>query len=231
MPKRCFCSDGRRFSGFATPIAFCAIKPCTAHDMNQVIDPIIQKYGGHHSEKLFYHIDAITVNNQPADYYIGQTGDIRCMMHIIALQRDDWTCYAKSIFGRDIDQISIYPSSFFTLHHIKESLHKTSGTLISIGQYHTKRIVFSQGMYKTCEMLDLGWQVLKDIYAENNIRDFFDASKAAIEEEVVQRTCRALSTLLCRYASTPTPLVQHIWRCFVSDIVHNEFFMDMFSHS
>ncbi len=230
--KKMLLLDEQRFSRFATPIAFCAIKPCTAHDMNQVIDPIIQKYGGHHSEKLFYHIDAITVNNQPADYYIGQTGDIRCMMHIIALQRDDWYT-AKSIFGRDIDQISIYPSSFFTLHHIKESLHKTSGTLISIGQYHTKRIVFSQGMYKTCEMLDLGWQVLKDIYAENNIRDFFDASKAAIEENsyakgLVEHSVRFyVDMLLRRLRSYNTSGDVFL----VSDIVHNEFFMDMFSHS
>jgi hypothetical protein len=85
------------------------------------------------------------------------------MIHIIALQRDD-RYSAKSIFGKHIDQVSIYPASFFTLHHIKQALGKQKGTLLSIGQYYTKRIVFSNGIYKTCEVLDLGWQVLKDIY-------------------------------------------------------------------
>ena len=102
------------------------------------------------------------------------------MIHVIALQRDDWYI-AKSVFGKDIEQVSIYPSSFFTLHHIKQSLNKQNGTLLSIGQYHSKRIVFINGMYQTCEMLDLGWQVLKDIYTENNIRDFFDADSHEVQ--------------------------------------------------
>ena len=37
-------------------------------------------------------------------------------------------------------------------------------------------------MYQTCEMLDLGRQVLKDIYTENNIRDFFDADANSVQE-------------------------------------------------
>ena len=53
------------------------------------------------------------------------------MMHIIALQRDD-RYQAKSVFGKQIDQISIYPASFFALHHIKQALHKQYGTLLSI---------------------------------------------------------------------------------------------------
>jgi hypothetical protein len=95
--KKVLLLDEQRFTWFATPIAFCTLKPCTTQDMYKVIDPIVQKYGGHSTEKLFYHIDNITVNGQEADFYIGQTGDIRCMLHVIALQRDDWYI-AKSVF-------------------------------------------------------------------------------------------------------------------------------------
>lgn len=230
--KKVILLDEQRFSRFATPIAFCALKPCTAQDMYQVIDPIVQKYGWHHSEKLFYHIDAITVNWQEVDYYIWQKWDIRCMIHVIALQRDDWYI-AKSVFWKDIEQVSIYPSSFFTLHHIKQSLNKQNGTLLSIWQYHSKRIVFSNGMYQTCEMLDLGRQVLKDIYTENNIRDFFDANASSVQENtyakwlVEQSVKFYVDMLLRRLRSYNTT-----WDIFlVSNIVHNEFFMDMFSKS
>jgi hypothetical protein len=95
--KKVLLLDEQRFTWFATPIAFCTLKSCTTQDMYKVIDPIVQKYGGHSTEKLFYHIDNITVNGQEADFYIGQTGDIRCMLHVIALQRDDWYI-AKSVF-------------------------------------------------------------------------------------------------------------------------------------
>jgi hypothetical protein len=198
--------------------------------MYQVIDPIVNKYGGHHSEKLFYHIDAITVNGKDVDYYIGQTWDIRCMIHIIALQRDD-RYSAKSIFGKNIDQVSIYPASFFTLHHIKQALGKQNGTLLSIGQYYTKRIVFSNGIYKTCEVLDLGWQVLKDIYGENNIRDFFDASKTSIQENqyakgLVEQSVSFYVDMLLRWLRSYNT-VGDIF--LVSNLVHNEFFMDTFS--
>ena len=71
--KKILLLDEQRFTWFATPLAFCAVKPCTVQDINHVIDPIINKYGGHTTEKLFYHLDGITVNGEPADYYIGQT--------------------------------------------------------------------------------------------------------------------------------------------------------------
>lgn len=230
--KKALLLDEQRFSRFATPIAFCTTKPCTAQDMYLVIDPIINTYWWHHSEKLFYHIDSITVNWEEQDYYIGHTGDIRCVLHVIALQRDDWYI-AKSVFGKDIEQVRMYPASFFTLHHIKHTLGKMQWTLLSIGQYHTKRIVFQNGMYKTCEVLDLWWQVLKDIYTENNIRDFFDAKINDVEGNtyakwLVEQSVKFYVDMLLRWLRS----YQTTWDIFlVSDIIHNEFFMDMFSRS
>jgi hypothetical protein len=75
--------------------------------------------------------------------------------------------------------------------------------------------------------------VLKDIYAENNIRDFFDASKVSVQENVyakglVEQSVRFyVDMLLRRLRSYNTSGDVFL----VSDIVHNEFFMDMFSHS
>lgn len=228
--KKVILLDEQRFSRFATPIAFCAIKPCTTNDMYQVIDPIIQKYGWHHSEKLFYHIDAVSVNWQDTDFYIGAVGDIRCMVYVIALQRDD-RYIAKSVFGKSIEQVSMYPSSFFTLHHIKQSLNKQNGTLLSIWQYHSKRIVFANGIYKTCEVLDLGRQVLKDIYTENNIRDFFDEQASSIESNtyakwLVEQSVKFYVDMLLRWLRSYNTTGDVF---LVSNVVHNEFFMDMFS--
>lgn len=228
--KKILLLDEQRFSWFATPLAFCAVKPCTVQDINKVIDPIITKYGWHTTEKLFYHIDGITVNGEATDYYMWKTWDIRCMMHIIALQRDDWYI-AKSAFGKEIEQIRIYPSSFFTLHHIKQALHKDTGTLLVIGQYYTKRIVFTNGKYQTCEMLDLGWQVLKDIYGENNIRDFFAATKSEVSENtyaasLVEQSVRFYVDMLIRWLRS-TQTTGNVF--LVSDLVQNEYFMDMFS--
>lgn len=230
--KKVLLLDEQRFSWFATPIAFCALEPCTAQDMYQVIDPIIQKYWGHHAEKLFYHIDTITVNWQDVDYYIGQTWDIRCVLHVIALQRDDWYI-AKSVFGKEVSQVRMYPSSFFTLHHIKQALHKHHGTLLAIWQYHTKRIVFAHWMYKTCETLDLWRQVLKDIYIENNIRDFFDAKNDDLAGNMyakwlIEQSVTFYVDMIMRWLRS----YDTTWDVFlVSHIVQNEFFMEKFSQS
>jgi hypothetical protein len=43
--KKVVLLDEQRFTRFAAPIAFCAVKPCTVQDINNVIDPIIAKYG------------------------------------------------------------------------------------------------------------------------------------------------------------------------------------------
>jgi hypothetical protein len=200
--------------------------------MYEAIEPILQKYWGHHAEKLFYHIDCVTINGKDTEYYIGETWDIRFVLHIIALKRDDWYI-AKSVFGRDIEQVRIYPSSFFTLHHIKQSLNKQNGTLLSIWQHQTKRILFKNGMYQTCEVLDLWWQVLKDIYAENNILPFFDATKSALEANsyakwLVEQSVQFYVDMLMRWLRS----CDTKWDIFlVSSIVQNEFFMDMFSQS
>ena len=230
--KRVLLLDEQRFSWFATPVAFCAIKPCTVQDMYSVIDPILQKYGWHHSEKLFYHIDAISVDWSSTDYYIGKQGEIRCVVHVIALHRDD-RYLAKSVLGNTIDRVSIYPASFFTLHHIKQTLNKQDGTILYIGQYHTKRIAFAQGMYKTCEVLDLGWQVLKDIYEENNIREFFDANPTSLEtnsyaKNLVEQSVSFYVDMLMRWLRSYN-VQGDIF--LVSDIVHNEQFMTTFANS
>ena len=96
--KKLMLLDEQRFTRVATPVAFCTLKPCTVQDMQHIINPIIQRYYTHSTENLFYHIDSVTVNGEPADYYIGQTGDITCIIHIVALYRDD-RYYIKSVFG------------------------------------------------------------------------------------------------------------------------------------
>lgn len=228
--KKLLLLDEQRFSWFATPVAFCAIKPCTVQDMYDIIDPILQKYWGHNSEKLFYHIDGISVDGVESDYYIGKQWDIRCVVHVIALRRDD-RYMAKSVLGNAIDSVSIYPASFFTLHHIKQTLHKQDGTVLYIWQHYTKRVVFENGMYKTCEVLDLWWQVLKDIYEENNIREFFDSKKGTLEtnayaKDLVDQSVRFYVDMLMRWLRSYR-IEGNVF--LVSDIVHNEYFMETFA--
>lgn len=145
--------DEQRFIWRAMPVAFCAMQPCTTQDMYKVIEPLVNSYGGQASEKMFYHVDALTINGEESDYYLGKTGDIRCIVHVIMLHRED-RYEAKRALGKDFDTMQVYPTSFFTLHHIKHSLHKNHGTLLYIGQHYTKRIVFNNGMYVSCEFLD-----------------------------------------------------------------------------
>jgi len=200
--------------------------------MQHIINPIIQRYYTHSTENLFYHIDSVTVNGEPADYYIGQTGDITCIIHIVALYRDD-RYYIKSVFGNSVDSIQIYPSCFFTLHHIKQTLAKQDGVILYIGQYYTKRIVFKHGMYQTCEVLDLWWQVLKDIYGENNVRAFFDAKQDDLitntyAKNLVEQSVRFYVDMLIRRLRSYNTKGDVF---LVSEIVHNEYFMSMFNSS
>jgi hypothetical protein len=80
-------------------------------------------------------------------------------------------------------------------------------------------------------VLDLGWQVLKDIYWENNIRDFFDASKTSVQENqyakgLVEQSVSFYVDMLLRWLRSYNT-VGDIF--LVSNLVHNEFFMDTFS--
>jgi hypothetical protein len=228
--KQVLLLDEQRFIWRAMPVAFCATRPCTVQDMYATIEPLIASYGWQASEKMFYHVDAISINGKPSDFYIGKTGDIRCIVHVIMLHRED-RYEAKRVVGSNFDGMHVYPASFFTLHHIKQTLGKKQWTLLYIGQHYTKRITFAQGMYISCEFLDLGRQVLKDIYAENNIREFFSTNGDVINEYaegiIIQSVQFYVDMLIRRLASQNTQGDIFL----VSELIQNTYFMEAFTEA
>ena len=86
-------------------------------------------------------------------------------------------------------------------------------------------------MYVSCEFLDLGWQVLKDIYAENNIREFFTASQEVINEYaqgiIMQSVQFYVDMLIRRLASQHTQGDVFL----VSELMQNTYFMEAFTEA
>jgi hypothetical protein len=197
--------------------------------MHAIIEPVIASYGGQASEKMFYHVDAITINGKTSDFYIGKIWDIRCIIHVIMLHRED-RYEAKRSLGTVFDLMHVYPTSFFTLHHIKHTLGKKHGTLLYIWQYYTKRITFVNGMYVSCEFLDLGWQVLKDIYIENNIREFFGSEWSReindYAEAIIWQSVQFYVDMLIRRLHSQNTQGDVF---LVSELMQNTFFMNSFT--
>lgn len=228
--KKLLLLDEDKFFWKTLPVSVHFDKPCTVWDMKAVIDPIVEKVVPNNAEKLFYHMENIYINGEESDYYVGKTGEVKFVLQVVAMWRDK-RYDTKAVLWETIEAVHMYPACFFTLHHIKNSLKKHSGTILSLGQYYTKRIVFENGVYKDTEVLDLWRQVLKDVYGENNIADFFDASSELIEsnsyaKNLVEQSVQFYVDMLLRRLRTYATKGDIF---LVSSLINNEYFMKEFN--
>lgn len=228
--KKLLLLDENKFSWIVVPVVTHFDKACSLSDMKKVIDPIFEKYRRHDTESLFYYVDGLRVDGQETEYYIGKKWEVTFSLHIVSMARD--VRYdTKAILGDQTNTIHFYPSSFFTLHHINKTLNKSTGTLLSLGEHHTKRIVFENGHCKGEEIIDLWWQVLKDVYTENTVEALFWANQEQIEANpyaknlVEQSNEFYVDMLVRRLRSTNTK-----WDLFfVSSLAENQYFMKQFT--
>lgn len=222
--------DEKKFLWVSAPVVAHFDRPCTVGAMKAIIDPIFDAHLRSDTQRLFYHMDDICVNWEPTDYYIWKTGEFRFLLQMVAIRRDNWYD-TKAVLWDRIQNVHIYPASFFTLHHIKDTLKKQNGTILTLGQHYTKRIVFENGVYTDSEVVDLGWQVLKDVYAENNITDFFDATSEIIEnnpyaKNLVEQSVAFYVDMLMRRLRNYN-MKGDVF--LVSSLTNNEYFMKEFN--
>lgn len=83
--------------------------------------------------------------------------------------------------------LQILPASFCTMHFIKKTLQKDSFYLLYIYDSYVKLLHIHQGFYRDIQKVNIGSDMLKQIYQDNGIFEYFYASGAEIKEQPLIR--------------------------------------------
>ena len=175
--------DEQRFDLYTFDLDFCAIQKMRVTDIQTLVEEKLTYIKTHHKaggERLFYMIDDITINGQPEEYILGQQGTIHAVLTFVFLQKHIVNLI-KSIVGKQMQELKIYPQSFYTVSYLKKTIHKKHIQLLYIFDDYAKLITLDNGRYSGCEKINFGVSMLKKIYKENTIVPYFFKTSAEIE--------------------------------------------------
>lgn len=136
-------------------------------------------------------------------------------------------------FGSDMQGIEIYPESFFTQQFLKHSIKKDHFQLLYLYDESIKLITLERGFYSSRNTMSLGVKILKQIYRENSILQYFDKFEEEIEhnavaKDLIEQSVDFYAQMVCNRLREHMQLKQDVF--FVSSLIKNTPFMNAFKH-
>ncbi len=226
--------DEDNFDLYTVDLDFCSTEKISVRDMQNIVNERLGYIKSHYKaggEKLYYLIDNISVNGVDKPYILGEVGTIHATLTFVFLQKRPCNVI-KSVFGRDMHKIKIYPQSFYTVGYLKKSLRKPQLQLLYIFDEYAKIITLTHGKYTRCERINLGVRMLKEIYKENNVLPYFFKSTAEIELNefaknlVIQSVDFYTETLMRRMKDFVKPGQDLL---IASSLISNTYFLERFN--
>lgn len=104
---------------------------------------------------------------------LGSEGQVFFRLSFVCLQRQVYNVFTMAKGVKGCSNLRVYPDSFFTIDFIKKELYKDSFYLLYMHQSYAKLIHVSNGFYRLVETMNLGVDMLKQIYKDNGIIQLF----------------------------------------------------------
>lgn len=130
-------------------------------------------------KKLLTSIDNIQVGWESKKYLIWEKWYIKFLLNIIFLKSDCLNLFESHFWWSFINNLSfeILPKSFYTLYFIKNILWKNNFNVLYILEDKIKLLKVKNGFYNDFVSIEnLGFNMLKSIYKENNILQYLFTS-------------------------------------------------------
>ncbi|UFX83080.1 hypothetical protein [Candidatus Absconditicoccus praedator] len=176
-----FLINENRFYFYSFPVFHKSDTKFTINDLNNIIEEKklqIKKQFATPGYLLFYNIEYTYVDGLPADYIIGEKGDIFFYLNLYYLNIETsniFRIFAGNNFSERSD-IKIFPSSFFTVNYLKNNINKSSFAILYINEDTVKIIYIKNGFYDKIESMKFGISSLRSIFEENNLVDLYKTS-------------------------------------------------------
>lgn len=128
--------------------------------------------------------------------------------------------------------LRVYPDSFFTIDFIKKELGKDSFYVLYMHQSYAKLIHVYNGFYRVVETMNLGVEMLRQIYKDNGIMHFFYTKRDEINAQPLVKDIimtsvdfftEMLSKWLGEFITKENDLI------LISPLTTNSFFQESFN--
>jgi len=184
-------------------------------------------------EKIASYFDNIYVDGEEKKFLVGEKGDIFFRLYLIYLQKTMCNTF-NSIYGDVLNtqNITILPQSFHTMMFLRDNLKKENFLLLYISDNNCKILKIEHGFYHSVDTLNLGINSLKQMYKDNDIRNYRSKGYDEIENNalarwLVKKTLEFYVQLLCKWIYEKNVIGTDV--IVVSPIVKNSHFTEVFN--
>lgn len=229
-----FLLDESRFDYFKFSFSLDEKRDFTIKDFHKIVDEkllLIKTSYAIDSEKLFYFLDNNSGETHSQSYVIGTSWPFTCDLCIVFIKKTTLNIF-KAVYGKDFSQIlKILPASFATHQFLKTHMKKNDYNLLYISEAYCKVIQIKSGFYHTVRTINLGINVLKNVYKDNSIVPFFYKDKEEIDKnqvakDLVKESVDFYADLLSKWLFDTMGIGQDVF--LISKIINNQYFIELF---
>lgn len=177
------------------------------------------------------YIDDIYVNSEKKSQLIGEKGVLMFRIYMIYID-DIYLNIFKSCYGKDLHKISILPQSLYSVLFIKHKMQRENFLLLYINETAVKCLDIKKGFYAQGSSINLGLDMLRQIYEEHGIIQFWNKSELEISEnslafDFVKKGLTFYSQMLCKRLTEKWLKNNDVF--LISSILKNGLFIDIFN--
>jgi hypothetical protein len=160
--------------------------PCTRADLESITREkrlTIQQEYDSAAVELFHYVDVVYEQWLRKEHVMWTKGSVFFRISFVCLQQHMHSKFTMAKWAKWCRDIRVYPDSFFTIDFIKKELGKDSFYLLYMHQSYAKLIHVSNGFYRMVETMNLGVEMLKQIYKDNGVIQFFYTKRDEINAQ------------------------------------------------
>lgn len=237
--EKTFFLDERYFVFYRFDIVLTSKKPFTIQSLRKIIDEklhIIKKQDMLTSPRVLHDIKHILVDNKQVSFLFGHTGILSFSLHLSLLNQEGVA--VCSLLGGDKvfthPKISLYPRNFFLLHQLTQQVKKEDYAFLCIYEENTELLVVKQWRYDHIHYLNMGTQVLKSCYQEQDVEKYFYTDRKLVTKnpflsKLIDEAISFFTDNLCHRLYQYVPSLYDI--IVVGDIIKNPSFLSVFQDS
>lgn len=157
---------------------------------------------------LSYFVDRIFINGEESDFLFAKQWKIFFRLNMMYLDNDTCSLMERFFWKKIYENknFNIFPRSFFVQQFLKDELKRESYYLLDIKDEVTTLITVEWWFYKWIESVNLWLSVLKEIYKDNEIIQFYtinhwDPSISYFTEQTIQKSMWFFTGMLTKRIS------------------------------
>lgn len=237
--KRVFFLDERFFLFYRFDIQLSSSRAFSISDLRKIVHEkitLLKERDTVTSPLVMHTVQNMVVNKEASDFLFGHKGDISFSLQLSLLQADG-VAICLLMWGERVfkhPQIAIYPRNFFLLQHLSRQIKKEHYAFLCVYEESTELLLVKSWWYEHIHYLNMGIQVLKSCYQEQDVEKYFYAEQREVTKnpflaKLIDEAMSFFTDNLCQWLHQYVPVSHDI--IVVGEVTQNPSFLSIFQDS